>query len=128
MTTTTQTDLILVGRPHQGRPHAQIYKSRSHVVRDWINHTCLVARNYDADSILHDIDDHIWIAMSDEERFGVALADLGDDLHALDVLESPEDYAGWMRPQRHNMPYGLVRGLAVELGWVVEEEEDEDDS
>lgn len=60
-------------------------------------------------------------------RLEHAIAELGHDLYALDLLESREEAERFVKQRGHNIPYKQVQECMVALGWAGEDEEDEED-
>ena len=61
----------------------------------------------------------------DEEQ--AAVGQIGDDLSGIDTIESAEEFAAWWKNSAHNKPFDQAWAEARCLGWVKDEEDEEDE-
>lgn len=115
----SNSPIIIVFHPHQRPGWAESFDSRDAVVSAWGNgffdRSCACNNN-----------------LSDEESaptFDNAIADMRHDLNSLTVLESREEFEAYMARglAGHNRALDSTHAAGVELGWVDEPSEDDED-
>jgi hypothetical protein len=114
----SQKPFILVFRPHQGPAWAYGYHSEDAFVSDWANgaYDRLCSCNND---------------LSEEEQeltYDNAFADAAHDLHCLTRLDSAEEFVNYVENYKgHNKGTNSVIEVAKQLGWITDEDDEDED-
>ena len=99
------TPIVVVFRPHQLPAWAEVHASREQLIDAWVDGHYNAKCSANADAY-------------ESPSWDDCLESLGEDLHALTVLESREEYEQYMRAPEHNAGIAAVRAAAIEAGWV----------
>jgi hypothetical protein len=114
----SQKPFILVFRPHQRPAWACGYHSEDAFVSDWANgaYDRLCSCNND---------------LSEEEQeltYDNAFADAAHDLHCLTRLDSAEEFVNYVENYKgHNKGTNSVIEVAKQLGWITDEDDEDED-
>lgn len=124
MSATTKTPFVAVFRYHQRPATAAAYDNREVFIDDWANGAF---RRENARPYGEWCDAH----PGQHPTFGEALDAVGNDLYSLTILESEEEYRRYVVDRdclgQHNKGLLPVVRAAKELGWLLQDDEADDE-